>query len=509
VIERRASGGVPAEGRTLRGLAIPYGVETRINGGTESIRAGAVTASLAGRDILALVDHDSGKVLGRTRSGTLRLAEDTRGVSFEIDLPDTTAARDVLALVERGDAGGMSFGFTTPKGGDEWRGTHRTLRSIQLHEISVITSHPAYTATTVDGLNLSRKIVALQVGRFVAAADAMVAADLSALRQARQFPSYAGWIAGTPPPPIPQPAGGMLLGPNPDSAPATGVAGYSARPNGRGVEYRDGRGRLAFTDLGAAIAVVRTDRAAVRTALELGLRRWGRVEVTGGAAFLSAAAAIALDEGWTLDGKQINRAIAAERERRRAELEQNARATAIPTQPNRAAQAGGPHDSPPVPVVSGARTAIADTSPPAGTGAGDSRATGKPDSFADAYGLDSGIDAWIDHARAEPTQLNRARALAAHARGTRPARPVCRRGAPLRADAPAAGARPSAHAEDAISDPEPQPLARDFRLRSGGPAHAGGESHDMRLAGSGCRRRRVGASNSARGLQVEIRGTRS
>lgn len=150
MIERRALGAVQAEGRTLRGLAIPYGVETRINGGTESIRPGAVTASLPGRDILALVDHDSGKVLGRTRSGTLRLSEDERGVSFEIDLPDTTAARDVLALVERGDAGGMSFGFTTPRGGDEWRGTHRTLRTIHLHEISVITSHPAYTATTVE-----------------------------------------------------------------------------------------------------------------------------------------------------------------------------------------------------------------------------------------------------------------------------------------------------------------------------------------------------------------------
>lgn len=156
-------GAVQAEGRRLRGLAIPYGVETRINGGTESIRAGAATASLTGRDILALVDHDSGKVLGRTKSGTMRLSEDERGVSFEIDLPDTTAARDVLALVERGDAGGMSFGFTTPKGGDEWRGTHRTLRTIHLHEISVITSHPAYTATTVEARHAAHSLELLRL----------------------------------------------------------------------------------------------------------------------------------------------------------------------------------------------------------------------------------------------------------------------------------------------------------------------------------------------------------
>lgn len=156
-------GAVEAEGRTLCGLAIPYGVETRINGGTESIRPGAVTASLPGRDILALVDHDSGKVLGRTKSGTLRLSEDERGVSFEINLPETTAARDVLALVERGDAGGMSFGLTTPKGGDDWRGTHRTLRAIHLHEISVITSHPAYAATTVEARHAAHLLELLRL----------------------------------------------------------------------------------------------------------------------------------------------------------------------------------------------------------------------------------------------------------------------------------------------------------------------------------------------------------
>ena len=156
-------GEVRSEGRTLRGLAIPYGVDTRINGGTESIAVGAVAASLPGRDILALVDHDAGKVLGRTRSGTLRLSEDSRGISYEIDLPETTAARDVLALVERGDAGGMSFGFNVPKGGDEWRGTHRTVRSLTLHEISVITSHPAYQATTVQARNAAHSMELLRL----------------------------------------------------------------------------------------------------------------------------------------------------------------------------------------------------------------------------------------------------------------------------------------------------------------------------------------------------------
>ena len=144
-------GEVRAQARTLSGYALVYGAEARIAGGIETIAPGAVTASLAANgDILALVDHDPTKVIGRTRSGTLKLTEDARGLAFTIDLPDTSAARDVLALVERGDAGGMSFGFNVPKGGDEWRGTRRTLRAIDLREVSVVSSHPAYAATTVE-----------------------------------------------------------------------------------------------------------------------------------------------------------------------------------------------------------------------------------------------------------------------------------------------------------------------------------------------------------------------
>ncbi len=151
LIERRTAGEVRSQGRTLTGYALVYGAEARVGGGVETIAPGAVTASLASNaDILALVDHDPAKVIGRTRSGSLKLAEDARGLAFTIDLPDTTAARDVLALVERGDAGGMSFGFNVPKGGDDWQGTRRTLKMIDLREISVVSSFPAYAATTVE-----------------------------------------------------------------------------------------------------------------------------------------------------------------------------------------------------------------------------------------------------------------------------------------------------------------------------------------------------------------------
>jgi HK97 family phage prohead protease len=68
-----------------------------------------------------------------------------------------------LALIERGDAGGMSFGFNVPPGGDEWRGTKRTIRRMRLHEISVITSHPAYSTTTIEARDASHSLELLRL----------------------------------------------------------------------------------------------------------------------------------------------------------------------------------------------------------------------------------------------------------------------------------------------------------------------------------------------------------
>ncbi|HMM52981.1 MAG TPA: HK97 family phage prohead protease [Burkholderiaceae bacterium] len=152
-IERRgAAGAVSAKGRHLVGYAARFGVEARIGGFREVIRAGAFAQSLAGeRDILALVDHDPRSLLGRTRSGTLTLKEDADGLAFDLALPDTRAAADLLALAERGDLGGMSFGFVATD--DHWTGDLRELRSVELHEISVVQSWPAYQQTEVNVRN--------------------------------------------------------------------------------------------------------------------------------------------------------------------------------------------------------------------------------------------------------------------------------------------------------------------------------------------------------------------
>jgi HK97 family phage prohead protease len=150
-IETRAALETRAEGRKLVGYAAVYDSETRISDFTETIRRGAFTASLAnGADKLALVDHDNGKVLARTKSGTLRLSEDERGLQFEIDVPQTTLGNDILAMATRGDLGGASFAFTVADGGESWSGDRRELRSVNLHEVSVVQSFAAYSATSVS-----------------------------------------------------------------------------------------------------------------------------------------------------------------------------------------------------------------------------------------------------------------------------------------------------------------------------------------------------------------------
>jgi len=139
-----------AKGRRLEGYAALFGTEAQIGGGmVETIAPGAFANTLTERaDILALVDHDPARVLARTKSGTLRLSEDTRGLAFDLDVPDTQAGRDLLALAERGDLAGMSFGFTARD--ESLDGNRRELRAVDLFEVSVVAAFPAYDGTVIN-----------------------------------------------------------------------------------------------------------------------------------------------------------------------------------------------------------------------------------------------------------------------------------------------------------------------------------------------------------------------
>lgn len=150
-MEMRFSAGVtPAgNGLTLRGLAVPYDKPAQIGNFSERFTAHALRSACDGQDILALQDHDAAKLLGRTRSGTLQLEDRADGLHFTLDLPDTERGRDVHAMAKRGDLGGVSIGFSDAV--DEWHGREtRIIHGARLHEISIISSHPAYAETFVE-----------------------------------------------------------------------------------------------------------------------------------------------------------------------------------------------------------------------------------------------------------------------------------------------------------------------------------------------------------------------
>jgi len=148
-LERRAATSLTVSNRRLVGYAARFNTEARIADFREVIRPGAFQQSLAsGRDILCLRDHDPAVLLGRTKSNTLELREDDQGLYFSLAVPDTQAGRDLLALAERGDLGGMSFGFRAID--DDWQGDLRELRQVELHEVSIVQAFPAYEATTVE-----------------------------------------------------------------------------------------------------------------------------------------------------------------------------------------------------------------------------------------------------------------------------------------------------------------------------------------------------------------------
>jgi HK97 family phage prohead protease len=151
--------GPTGDGMSFTGYAAVFNSDSEPLPFIERIAPGAFRKSLKGRNTIKMyMNHDSSMLLASTRSKTLRLEEDSRGLLVNADLPDTTVGRDLSVLMQRGDVDSMSFGFSVPAGGDKWSddGMTRELRQVRLHEVSVVTGFPAYKATsaTVRSLDM-------------------------------------------------------------------------------------------------------------------------------------------------------------------------------------------------------------------------------------------------------------------------------------------------------------------------------------------------------------------
>ena len=143
------------DGRKLTGYAALYNTDSEDMGFIEQLAPGVFDRSLADNDeVLALVEHDHQKLLGRLSAGTLRLNSDKRGLGFEIDIPDTTLGRDTREQVKRGDLSQMSFSFSLYDDKSESHSRNadgkrtRRINRARLHSIDVV-AQPAYAASSV------------------------------------------------------------------------------------------------------------------------------------------------------------------------------------------------------------------------------------------------------------------------------------------------------------------------------------------------------------------------
>ncbi|MBD5369630.1 MAG: hypothetical protein HDR80_00565 [Bacteroides sp.] len=199
-IRLRESGEGEAPSRTITGYAILFDTPSEplfVDGDTEFrevIAPEAVTLDLLDRsDIKFTMYHDHQYLLGRSRQGhgTLRYGVDTRGVSFELDLPCSPNGDEALEMVRRGDISGCSFAFSTCYGDDDCvertyertggrtRVMARVKRIHGIHDFT-LTPDPAYPATSVETRALSELIRPAKGGRPPAPE---VAAQLAEMRR--------------------------------------------------------------------------------------------------------------------------------------------------------------------------------------------------------------------------------------------------------------------------------------------------------------------------------------
>ncbi|MDY6796966.1 MAG: HK97 family phage prohead protease [Actinomycetota bacterium] len=182
---------------TLEGLpGISYNSWSEDLGGfVERILPGACNRSLLENDIVSCRDHEDHLILGRVSSGFLRLDNRDDGLYYEVDLPETTYARDLLVSVGRKDVKGNSFRFCTID--DRWTMTggkeYRDIVEMELYELGPVTM-PAYPQTGLglrslfhslglDHRHLYRSLLRARTGQMEQRDTDMIASAVEALKR--------------------------------------------------------------------------------------------------------------------------------------------------------------------------------------------------------------------------------------------------------------------------------------------------------------------------------------
>ncbi len=154
-LEVRAEG----NGNTLVGYAALFDSPSEPMPFIEYVKRGAFSKTLNdGADVRLLINHE-GVPLARSKSGTLALEEDERGLRVEADLdPMNPDSARILSAMKRGDISQMSFAFRTIKDFFNADRSVRELREVQLFDVSLVT-FPAYEETVAELRNRNNSVI--------------------------------------------------------------------------------------------------------------------------------------------------------------------------------------------------------------------------------------------------------------------------------------------------------------------------------------------------------------
>ena len=141
------------DSKIISGYFVVFNSETELYQGVYEEVAPEAFDGVDFSDVKALVDHDTAKVLGRTKASTLRLSVDDKGLYGEITVNENDQeAMNLYSRVIRGDVDQCSFGFEilNEEMIQNSDGTVKfIIKSLKLYEVSVVT-FPAYQDTAVE-----------------------------------------------------------------------------------------------------------------------------------------------------------------------------------------------------------------------------------------------------------------------------------------------------------------------------------------------------------------------
>ena len=141
------------DSKIISGYFIVFDTETELYPGVREEVSPDALVGVDLSDVKALIDHDTAKVLGRTKANTLSLSVDSKGLYGEIIVNESDQeAMNLYSRVQRGDVDQCSFGFEilNEEMIQNSDGTVKfIIKSINLYEVSVVT-FPAYQDTAVE-----------------------------------------------------------------------------------------------------------------------------------------------------------------------------------------------------------------------------------------------------------------------------------------------------------------------------------------------------------------------